>query len=164
MEGLNIFEGDRVYLLRRNFNTNRPSDKLDFTKLGLFLVKECRGDVNYPLDLPQPTRKYLVFYISLLEKADPETPLRTTPLLLDQDDEEYDIEEILDYQKIDGEWRYLVKWLDYEPSENTWELPSALNCPERLAEFRARNPQTVDSSPRLGRTGRRPQKAAKAQK
>ena len=64
-----------------------------------------------------------MFYISLLEKVDPETPLQTTPLRLDEDDEEYDIEEILDYQKIDGKIRYLIKWLDCDHSENTWELP-----------------------------------------
>ena len=101
-KGPNISEGDRVYLLRRNFKTNRPSDKLDYTKLGPFLVKERKGDVNYVLDLPQPTRKHPVFHISLLEKANPETSLRTAPLLLDQDDEEYDVEEILDCQVIGG--------------------------------------------------------------
>ena len=135
LRGPDISEGDRVYLLRRNFKTNRPSDKLDYTKLGPFLVKERRGDVNYVLDLPEPTKKHNVFHISLLEKAPLETPLRTAPLLLDQDDEEYDVEKILDYQRIDGKMRYLVKWLDYDDSENTWELPSALNCPEKLAEF-----------------------------
>ena len=147
LEGPAISEGDKAYLLRRNFKTNRPSDKLDYTKLGPFLVKERRGDVNYVLDLPEPTRKHNVFHISLLEKAPPDTPLRTAPLLLDQDDEEYDVEEILDYKKVDGKMRYLVKWLDYDNSENTWELPSALNCPERLAEFRARNPRPGSSSP-----------------
>jgi hypothetical protein len=44
--GPNISEGDKVYLLRRNFKTSRPSDKLDYTKLGPFLVTERRGDVN----------------------------------------------------------------------------------------------------------------------
>ena len=151
-----ISEGDRVYLLRRNFKTNRPSDKLDYTKLGPFLVKERKGDVNYLLDLPQPTRKHPVFHISLLEKADPSTNLRTAPLRLDEDDEEYDVEEILDYQQIDREWRYLVKWLDYDPLENTWELPSALNCPEKLAEFRARNPAPLES--RLGFGPRSPRR------
>ena len=140
-KGPNISEGDKVYLLRRNFKTNRPSDKLDYTKLGPFLVKERKGDVNYVLDLPQPKRKHPVFYISLLKKADPETPLRTAPLLLDQDDEEYDVEEILDCQVIEGRKRYLIKWLDYDQSENTWELLSALNCPEKLEQFRSQNPQ-----------------------
>ena len=107
--GPNISEGDRVHLLRRNFKINRPSDKLDYTKLRPFLVKERKGDVNYVLDLPQPTRKHPVFHISLLEKADPETPLRTAPLLLDQDDGEYDVEEILDCQVIEGKKRYLIK-------------------------------------------------------
>ena len=109
LKGPDISEGDRVYLLRRNFKTNRPSDKLDYTKHSPFLVKEHRGDINYILDLPEPTKKYNIFYILLLEKASLETPLRTAPLLLDQDDEEYNVEKILDYQQINRKMRYLVK-------------------------------------------------------
>ena len=131
LEGPSISEGDRVYLLRRNIKTKRPSDKLDFTKIGPFLVKERRGKVNYLLDLPQ-TRKHPVFHISLLEKADSETPLQTSPVLDQDDDEEYDVKEILDCRITNGRKRYLVKWLGYDQSENTWELPSALHCPEKL--------------------------------
>ena len=99
--------------------------------------------MNYVLDLPQPTKKHNVFHISVLEKADPKTPLRTAPLLNDLDNEEYDVEKILDYQKVEGKMRYLVKWLDYDDTENTWELPSALNCPEKIAEYLGR----IDSNP-----------------
>ena len=41
-------------------------------KLGLFLIKEYRGDVNYILDLLELTKKYNIFYILLLKKANPE--------------------------------------------------------------------------------------------
>ena len=110
--------------------------------------------MNYLLHLPQPTRKHPVFHISVLEKADPKTPLRTAPLLDDLDNEEHDVEAILDYQKIEGKMRYLVKWLDYDDSENTWELPSALNCPEKLAEFRQRNSQSKRECRETTRRGR----------
>ena len=31
--------------------------------------------------------------------------------------------------------RYLVKQLDYNSLKNMWELPSALNYPEKLTKF-----------------------------
>ena len=53
---------------------------------------------------------YLVFYISLLEKAPegaPPTPLIEIQLV--NLNAEYDIEEILDYKYISGKVRYLIK-------------------------------------------------------
>jgi hypothetical protein len=51
--------------------TKRLSKKLDYIKVGLFLIAEKRGAVNYKLDLPPDAGKiHLVFYISLLELAD----------------------------------------------------------------------------------------------
>ena len=52
LKGLDISKGDKVYLLRRDFKINRPSDKLDYIKLSPFLIRERRGDMNYLLDLP----------------------------------------------------------------------------------------------------------------
>ena len=43
----------------------------------------------------------------------------------------YEVEKILDYK--DG-W-YLVKWLDYDDSHNSWEPASNLSCPEMLTLF-----------------------------
>ena len=39
--------GDKVYLLRRNIKTTRPSDKLDYVKIGPFKIQEQTGKVNY---------------------------------------------------------------------------------------------------------------------
>ena len=70
MVGLSIFKGDRVYLLYRDFKTNRLSNKFNYTKFSLFLVKEHRGDINYILDLLELIKKHNIFYILLLEKID----------------------------------------------------------------------------------------------
>ena len=51
LKGLDIFKGDRVYLLYRDFKINRSNNKLNYIKLGPFLVKEYKGDVNYKLYL-----------------------------------------------------------------------------------------------------------------
>lgn len=34
---------------------------------------------------------------------------------------EYLVESIVDERKVDGTWRYLVKWLTYPSGENSWE-------------------------------------------
>jgi len=62
-------KGDKVYLLRRNIKTKRPSNKLDFTKLGPFKIMEKISPVNYKLALPDGMRIHPVFHISLLEPA-----------------------------------------------------------------------------------------------
>ena len=61
-------KGDRVYLYIKNLKTKRPSRKLDYMKVGPFLVKNVTGPVNYELQLPQEAKVYPVFHVLLLEK------------------------------------------------------------------------------------------------
>jgi flagellar assembly factor FliW len=50
--------GDRVYVLTKNFGTKRSTKKLDYVKVGPFLIKEQTGPVNYRVQLPSNTRKH----------------------------------------------------------------------------------------------------------
>jgi hypothetical protein len=134
-------KGDRVYLLQKNVKTQRPSDKLDHKKLGPFEINEVKGRVNYKLKLPKTMEIYPVFHVSLLELA----PLGAPPAPITEvqpvnPNAIYDVEEILDCQYIRGKVKYLIKWLDYPQSENTWEPKSALDCPEKLEAFHYQNP------------------------
>jgi hypothetical protein len=62
--------GEKVYLLRWNIKMKWPSQKLDHQKIGLFVIEEKLGPVNYQLRLLKSMSKiHLVFYISLLEPA-----------------------------------------------------------------------------------------------
>ena len=72
---LELREGDRVYLLRRNIKTKRLSDKLDYKKLGPFRIIRIIKGVNYKLALPKTISIHLVFYISLLELVLPDVLL-----------------------------------------------------------------------------------------
>ena len=47
--GPELKEGDKVYLLRKNIRTKRPSNKLDHKKLGLFKIKKKIRSINYRL-------------------------------------------------------------------------------------------------------------------
>ena len=70
-DGPQLKKGDKVYLLTKNLKTKRSSKKLDHIKVGPFLVDEQRGPLNYRLKLPTDAKVHPVFYISLLEPADP---------------------------------------------------------------------------------------------
>ena len=61
-------------------------------------------------------RIYLIFYISLLESADPETLIFITIIKNLTQKNEYEIERIIDYNyKIR---RYTVKWKRHLPKKN----------------------------------------------
>jgi hypothetical protein len=53
--------------LRNNIKIKRLSNKLDYKKLRLFIIKEVRRRLNYLLILLKTINIYLVFYISLLK-------------------------------------------------------------------------------------------------
>ena len=136
-------KGDKVYLLTANIKTKRPSKKLDHVKVGPFFIEEAKGPVNYRLQLPKDTKIHPVFHVSLLEPADPETPVQTTFHCEPEKDDEYEVKEILERK---GQ-NYLIKWKGYPTSDNTWEpLTNLGNCRELLKDFRKKTSQTEAKS------------------
>ena len=122
-----------MYLLTKNLKTRRPSKKLDHVKVGPFFIKAQRGAVSYELELPQDAKVHPVFHISLLEPADPGTPIQETFHYESQEENEFEVEKILGQQ---GQ-KYLIKWKGYPTSENTWEpLKNLENCRQLLEDFR----------------------------
>jgi hypothetical protein len=92
-------KGDKVYLIRRNIQTKRPSTKLDHKKLGLFKIKRVIGLINYKLVLPKTMNIHLVFYVSLLELVLLGVlPAPVTKIEPVNPNIEYKIKEILDYK------------------------------------------------------------------
>jgi len=59
-EGLDLKEGDKVWLLYRNFKSRRLSKKLDYVKIRLFKIAVKISEVTYRLDLPAKMKIYLV--------------------------------------------------------------------------------------------------------
>ena len=96
--GLILKKGDKVYLLRHNIKTTRPSNKLDYTKLRPFRILKKKGLVNYKLDLPKEMRIMRTFHIGLLEPADPDTPIQTHPPKIDPESQvlEYEVERVVE--------------------------------------------------------------------
>ena len=57
-KGPDLKEGDRVWLLHKNFKSRRLSKKLDYVRLGPFKVLEKVSLVIYKLDWPKRMRVY----------------------------------------------------------------------------------------------------------
>jgi len=66
-EGLDLKEGDKVWLLYKNFKLRRLSKKLDYIKIGLFKIVEKILEVIYRLNLLVKMKIYPVQYIVMLE-------------------------------------------------------------------------------------------------
>ena len=121
--GPQLKEGDKVYLITKNLRYRKKdrkrSRKLDQVKVGPFFIKAVKGSINYELDLPQDAKVFPVFHISLLELADPNTPIQDTFHYEAQEEDEYEVENILEKRGT----KYLVKWKGYLDIESTWEHP-----------------------------------------
>ena len=55
----------------------------------------------------------------------------TSPITINNEDE-YEVEQILDKRKHYGKIQYLIKWKGYPLSEASWKPEENLNCPELL--------------------------------
>ena len=89
-------KGDKVYLLTKNWRVKPPrTKKLDHVKVRPFLVEERTGPVNVRLRLPRDARVHPNFHISMIEPADPETPLQETFHYQLEEEQEFEVERIL---------------------------------------------------------------------
>ena len=142
LEGPRLREGNQVYLLRRNVKIVRPSDKLDHRKLNPFKIVRNIKNVSFELQLPPTMKIHPVFYISLLEPANPNIPQGPAPEIHpDSQELEDEVEKILDVRKSRGRLQWLVKWLGYGNEHNTWEPKKNLtHCEEAMQEFYSENP------------------------
>ncbi len=60
LKGLDLKEGNKVWLLYKNFKSRRLSKKLDYVKLGPFRIAAKILKVMYKLDLLAKMKIYLV--------------------------------------------------------------------------------------------------------
>ena len=133
-----IHVGDRVWLLSRNIKTKRPCEKLDYRRLGPFIVLKQINAVAFRLELPTSMKIHPVFHVSLLEPYKQSSipgrfQVRPPPLEINGE-EEFEVSEILDSRINSRTLEYLVHWKGYDVSERTWEPATNLNNASTLVQ------------------------------
>ena len=107
-------------MLRRHIRTTRPCPKLDYQRLGPFVIIAGINDTRFRRNLPEHMRLHPVFHSSLLEPC--RTSLITNrvvpppPSVQLADGPEYEVVVILDFKIVHNKLYYLVDWLGYSPT------------------------------------------------
>lgn len=130
--------GQLVKLSTRNLKLK--DKKLAPRWVGPFKITRTIGGQAYELALPeQYARLHPVFPVQLLEKwhARDDTPAVPLPELED-DPDEYEVEEIREKSLRDGRIEYLVKWAGWPSEYNQWVDKDDINAPELIRKFEAR--------------------------
>ena len=125
-----------------------PSRKLAWKHMGPFEVINKYGKYNYKLKLPLHMKIHPVFYIGdLMEYKQKDYPTREkldrpTPEVINEE-EEYEVQEILNCRKVRKRYYYLIKWKGYDSGENTWEPlgPGLSNATEAIQDFYKKYPK-----------------------
>ncbi|KXN81827.1 Histone-lysine N-methyltransferase SUV39H1 [Leucoagaricus sp. SymC.cos] len=128
--------GDTVWLNNKHLKLDVPNRKLYQKRDGPFKITHQISPVNYRLKLLPQWKIHNVFHSSLLI-LHKETPLygpqfTRPPLVLDQNEEIYEVEAILNHKEYRRKTHYLIKWKGYLQSENTWEPEENLKTAEHL--------------------------------
>jgi hypothetical protein len=141
------FEVGQLVLVDANYihvtnDSSRETKKLSPRFVGPFAIVRKVSQVAYELALPTRMHAHPVFHVSCLKlyQENPREfpgrePLRPTPEMI-EGSEEWEVEEVLAKRKRYGKIQFLVKWLGYPNSENTWEpLENLSNAVTKVQEF-----------------------------
>ena len=122
----------------KHYKSDQPSKKLDYQKIGPFWIKEQVGHA-YQLDLPPTMKIHDVFSPDKLQwAADDPLPGQTQEppeLIVINDDEEWEVEQVLDsclhYRKL----QYCVKWIGYDEDWTWYPVSNFIGSPHQLWAF-----------------------------
>ena len=132
----NFKVGEKAWLSTTNLKLEdgRGSRKLNPRFCEPLEIVEKINDVTMRLKLSEPMkakRKHNTFHVSLMKPVQEDQCTRyqepLPPVLMDDGEDEYEVEAILDTKKVRGTQKYLVKWKGYDNHENTWQTREDLS-------------------------------------
>lgn len=136
--------GDKVMLSTANLKTPGRAPKLCPLWIGPFEIIRVLSTVTYELKLPSNMKIHPVFHVSHLKlfalndkfRSRPVIDHRPPAVLLDDSDEAFEVEKILNKRGSGNRVQYLVKWLGYPEWESTWEPKSAFKYhSDKITEY-----------------------------
>ena len=130
--------GDHVWLSIKYYKSDWLSKKLDNQMMGPFQISEQIRN-TYQLDLPANMKIHNVFSPDKLQKAtnDPlpgqiQEPLEPIEI---NDDEEWEIEEILNSRIYQKKLQYQVKWIGFDEDQTWYYVSNFVGSPHWLHIF-----------------------------
>jgi Integrase zinc binding domain/Chromo (CHRromatin Organisation MOdifier) domain len=138
--------GTQVWLEATHLKIHHQKTKLAPKRYGPFPIIKEISPVAYQLRLPAAWGIHDVFHASLLSPYHETTAhgpnfSRPPPELIDGE-EEYQVERILGhrYHGRAKALQYLIKWVDYPESNNTWEPAPYVHAQDLIKAYHRRNP------------------------
>jgi len=138
--------GDQVWLEATHLKISHQKTKLAPKRYGPLRITKEISPVAYRLELPAAWGIHNVFHASLLSPyhetaAHGPNYSRPPPDLIDGE-AEYEVEQIRSHRR-HGRARklqYLIKWVGYPDTDNTWEPADQVHAPEIVKAYHRRHP------------------------
>src|SRR5712671_6172996 len=134
-------ENDQVWLESKHLALPHQSKKLAPKRVGPFHITWIISPVAFRLELPLSWGIHDVFHVSLLTKYEETTAhgpnfSRPPPNLVEGEDK-FKVEAIINH-RLHGcrrQLQYLVKWVGYPQSDNTWEPIANIHAPDLIRNY-----------------------------
>lgn len=144
---------DMIMVSTKNWNTGRPSKKLDHQWAGPFQILAKEGNA-FRIDLPDSIKVHPVINPEHLRRASTSEPLPgqhadAPPPITVNDQDEWEVEEILASRLRYRKLQYRAKWIGYDNDLNWYPARDFKNSPVKLQIFHTTNPEAPGPPRRL---------------